>query len=88
MGCAIIAARCDHECQMLPLAKRLVRLSRARRRSQSSSVTGTDRDDVVTAAGRAHLAAITEDYGHFPARPTTGARQQSLSQSRSVPGPG
>jgi hypothetical protein len=83
-----IAARCHHERQMLPLAKRLVRLSRARRRSQSSSLTEMDRDDGVTAAGREHLAAITEDYGHFPARPTTGATPQGLSQSRSVPGSG
>jgi hypothetical protein len=62
---------------MLPLAKRLVRLSRARRRSQSSSSTDTNQDDAFT-AGHAHLAAITEDYGHFRA----GRDENGQSETR------
>jgi hypothetical protein len=72
---------------MLPLAKRLVRFFRGRRRSQHWSSTETDRDDAVSATGRAHLAAIAEDYGHFPAR-TSGsetARSGPVPLHRSPP---
>ena len=45
----------------------------------------TEDDDAVTAARRAHLAAVVEDYGHFPADPTT---EQAPDGSGSIPEPG
>src|SRR3954462_10151446 len=68
--------------QVLRLAKRLLRLSEARRRPPSGFLAGTDDDDAVTVAQRAHLAAVVDDYGHFLADPTT---RQAPDESGSVP---
>jgi len=65
---------------MLRLARRLLRLSEA----QSGVVAETDDDDAVTAAQRAHFAALVEDYGHFPADPAT---RQAPGESGSISGP-